>query len=127
MNKIKEIRKLRGITQKELTAILNVQRQTLSRYETGAIPLTDETIVILARHFGVTSDYLLGISNEGGGLAKQKPEEKYACLTDEETTLIKALRRVDPDGINGVADILTDYVSAVNSSIEKLIKRAKGG
>ena len=60
MNRIKELRKARGITQDELTGILNVQRATLSKYETGFIPLTADTISILTEYFNVTSDYLLG-------------------------------------------------------------------
>jgi len=64
MNRIKELRKSRGLTQEELTKVLNVQRQTLSKYETGSIPLTDDTIKALTDFFDITADYLLGHTDD---------------------------------------------------------------
>jgi len=37
-----------------------VKRSAVSKYESGSIPLTDETILTLADRFGVSTDYLLG-------------------------------------------------------------------
>jgi transcriptional regulator with XRE-family HTH domain len=64
MNKIKELRKIKRINQEDLCNILNVTRQNISRYENGIIPLTESTILLLADYFNVTTDYLLGRSDE---------------------------------------------------------------
>ena len=64
MNRIKDLRKQQNISQDELSETLNVQRATISRYETGTIPLTADTIIRLAQHFKVTTDYLLCNSND---------------------------------------------------------------
>ena len=63
MNRIKELRTSRGLTQEDLCAVLNVQRSALSKYETGAIPLTDSAVTKLADYFNVTTDYLLNRSD----------------------------------------------------------------
>jgi len=62
MNKIKELRKEKGITQEELANMLHLKRSVISKYENGNIPLTDGLIIELSRLFNVTSDYILGNS-----------------------------------------------------------------
>ena len=44
MNRIKQLRTERGWTQEELGEKLNVKRAAISKYESGRIPLTDDTI-----------------------------------------------------------------------------------
>lgn len=60
MNRIKELRKRDGINQGELAEVLCVKRSAVSKYETGATPLTDETIIRLAKYFDVSTDRVLG-------------------------------------------------------------------
>ena len=64
MNRIKELRKAQKINQESLASILNVSRATISKYETRFIPLTDETISLLTDYFNVSSDYLLGRTDD---------------------------------------------------------------
>ena len=57
--KITELRKKKGISQEELAEILNVSRQTISRWEVG-IALPDAVnLVQLSKVFDVSTDYLL--------------------------------------------------------------------
>ena len=39
-------------------------QNTYSQYETGTIALSAETAVKLAKYYGVSVDYLLGVTNE---------------------------------------------------------------
>ena len=64
MNKIKELRLERGWKQDELGKMLNVKRAAISKYENEHIPLTAETISILCDIFGVSSDYIIGRTEE---------------------------------------------------------------
>ena len=59
MNRIKELRKKKGVTQIQLCKIINVAQPTLSGYETGNFQPENETLFKLADFFGVTVDYLL--------------------------------------------------------------------
>ena len=57
--KIRTLRKLKGMSQEELAEQVNISRQAVSRWEIGiALPDADN-IVQLSKLFGVTTDYLL--------------------------------------------------------------------
>lgn len=57
--KIAFCRKTLGISQEELAALLNISRQAVSRWETGAAMPDTEKIIQLSRVFHVSTDYLL--------------------------------------------------------------------
>lgn len=59
MNRIKQLRENAGWTQDELADHLNVQRATVSKYETGFTSLTEETLKKLAKIFSVSIDFIL--------------------------------------------------------------------
>lgn len=60
MNRLKELRKARGITQDELGEILGVQKAAVCKYETGRVALPSHVLLRLVDYFGVPSDYILG-------------------------------------------------------------------
>lgn len=62
-NRLISLRKERELTQAELAKSVNLQRSTLSGYETEGKEPTYETLCTLANFFGVTTDYLLGVSS----------------------------------------------------------------
>lgn len=62
MIKLYELRKEREISQDEIAKILNVTRQSYSRYERGEHELGYEALNKLANFFDVSIDYLLGYS-----------------------------------------------------------------
>ncbi|MEG0900365.1 MAG: XRE family transcriptional regulator [Oscillospiraceae bacterium] len=64
MNRIKELRQTKGWNQSDLGEKLQVQKSAVSKYETGKIPLTDETITKLSKIFEVSADYLLGNTSQ---------------------------------------------------------------
>ena len=57
--KIALCRKKAGLSQEELAARLNLSRQAVSRWETGAAAPDLEKVAELSKLFGVTTDYLL--------------------------------------------------------------------
>jgi len=60
MNRLKSLREQAGMTQTQLGKLLNVKDAAVSKYESGKIPLTDETLLRLSKIFNVSVDYLLG-------------------------------------------------------------------
>ena len=64
MNRIKQLREEHNMTQQELSVILNVQGAAISKYENGKIPLTIDTIEKLSTYFNVSTDYLLGRTDQ---------------------------------------------------------------
>ena len=57
--KLQMLRKARGWSQEELAQQINVSRQALSKWESGAAVADTENVIALSRLFGVTTDYLL--------------------------------------------------------------------
>lgn len=57
---LKELRKNKGITQEELSKLLNISRGAYAKYETGANIPPAPNIKKLADFYGVSADYLLG-------------------------------------------------------------------
>lgn len=62
-NRLISLRKERDMTQSDLAKAINKQRSTISGYETEGKEPDQETFCFIAQYFGVTTDYLLGISN----------------------------------------------------------------
>ncbi len=60
MNRLRELRRQRGITMKELGNAFGLAESTISQYETGKRQPDNETLVKFAEYFHVTVDYLLG-------------------------------------------------------------------
>lgn len=58
------LRKENDMTQEDLARLIQKKRSTVSGYETEGKEPDLETVCFLARHFGVTTDYLLGYSDE---------------------------------------------------------------
>lgn len=62
-NRVRELRKERGMLQDELASKLNVSQQTISRIEKGDNSLPADILVDLAKFFGVSVDYILCLSH----------------------------------------------------------------
>ena len=59
-NRIRELRKAKNMTLKDLGKILGVAESTVSQYETGKRQPDNETLLMLGEFFGVPVGYLLG-------------------------------------------------------------------
>ena len=86
VNRIRELRLLKGMQQEDLARLLSVTRVSISRYETGAHDIDSETILRLCEIFDCSADYLLGRS------PLPSPE-----LTPEEEDLLLSWRRATPE------------------------------
>lgn len=69
--KIKEARKSRGMSQKELADALGLTRSTVSMWEIGASYPSAPQIIAVCRLLGVSSDYLLSLDED-----ETKPQEQ---------------------------------------------------
>ncbi len=61
-DRIREQRKQMGITQGELAKRIGGGIRTINDYERGARQPSYERLLMLARLFGVSTDYLLGVN-----------------------------------------------------------------
>ena len=62
-DKLRKLRKDKGLTQKELAAIINVSTSAVSQYERNVSAPRRENLILLAKYFGVTVAYLEGTTS----------------------------------------------------------------
>lgn len=69
--RIRDLREDHDLTQKEVAKILSCSQQVYSNYELGQRDIPTDILIKLSRLYGVTTDYILGLSNDPG--RKSKP------------------------------------------------------
>ena len=60
--KIRELREDNRYTQKTIAGILNIGQRTYSDYESGRTRIPVESLIILAKYYNVSMDYICGVS-----------------------------------------------------------------
>ena len=63
IKRIRDLREMNNLTQKEIAKYLNVSQATYARYETGEIKIDIDSIIKLTKLYKVSSDYILGLTN----------------------------------------------------------------
>ena len=63
-DRVYQLRKQAGLTQGELGKILGLSDKSVSVLESGQRSTTIEKLVLLAEYFQVSTDYLLGITDD---------------------------------------------------------------
>lgn len=63
MNRIRELRRSKGLSQRELGNAIGTAQQTISRLEVGNYSPPVDLIINMAEYFDVSIDYLLGLSD----------------------------------------------------------------
>lgn len=64
MNRIKQLREERNMSQVRLSIELGVSQETISAYEKGKHYPSTQSLIKLSDIFGVSCDYILGLSEE---------------------------------------------------------------
>lgn len=62
--RIRDLRIDRGLTQAQVAEVLHVSQNTYSQYEIGTTRYPLDVVVQLAEFYGVSVDYLVGITDE---------------------------------------------------------------
>lgn len=83
IGRIKEIRKDRGYSQKDIAKVLHTTQQQYSRYELGIQILPVEKLIILADFYKTSTDYLLGRTDEREPYSKSILLEKEKILVQQ--------------------------------------------
>ncbi len=108
MNNIKELRKTKNLTQKELADLLNTDQTTVSKWELDRALPTTANLLSLSEIFEVSIDYVLGKSKY------YYPENvgKNNFYTAEEREIIGDYRKLTPALQKTVRDTIKTFVKA---------------
>lgn len=74
------LRKEYGLTQQELADRLGLAQSAIGMYETGKREPDHDTTAKIAKYFGVTTDYMLGISEKQ--ITQEERDRSFATLKE---------------------------------------------
>lgn len=94
-------RKAKKMTQKDVADILGIDRTTYGKYETGDSNPPTSTIAELCSIFQVSSDYLLGLSND-----PTYPNKKSVSEDKRVAEFYEILGRLSSNGKDKALDII---------------------
>lgn len=62
--RLRDIREDNDMTQAQIAQILNIQQTQYSRYERGAVQMSIDKYIVLAKYYNISLDYITGIIDE---------------------------------------------------------------
>lgn len=66
LRRIRELREDNDLSQTQIAKLLNVEQRTYSDYESGRIRIPLDSMMILAKYYDVSMDYICGLTKEQG-------------------------------------------------------------
>ncbi len=87
--RLRDLRKEKNCTQRQLAEILGLTANSVCEWEKSRSEPSIETITHLAQYFNVSTDYLLGRTDDFG-----TPVSLHQDLTDEEQSFLDLFRRL---------------------------------
>ncbi|MDO5540937.1 MAG: helix-turn-helix transcriptional regulator [Eubacteriales bacterium] len=106
MNRIKELRIEKHITQVRLSIDLEVSQEAISAYEVGKHYPSAKSLIKLREIFNVSIDYILGLSDQ------RCPVVRADDLKPEEADIVQAYRRLDDAGRERLLSYMQGYLDA---------------
>lgn len=73
--RIRSLRIDRGLTQEAVAEVLHVKQNTYSQYEIGVLNYPLDVVVRLAEYYGVSVDYLVGLTSEMTPYSRRQREK----------------------------------------------------
>lgn len=107
MNRLKELRKEKKLTQEELAKILGISKRTLAYWEKGESQIKTEKAEKLADFFGVNTAYLLGYSDFPARNIRELLTHEVKALKEYEVVRVGGRNFISE---NQVLNIIDKYV-----------------
>lgn len=125
MNRIREVRDAKGLSQKQVAIEVGVKSPSVSHWESGKTKPKQENYIALARLFNVSVDYLMGADSL---INDEDPQHEAAQLSDNATeprAICQDEKRGDiaADDLEGeiahiapsAMDVLSQFIRLMNS------------
>ncbi len=92
-DRIKNIRKEAGLTQKEFAEKLGIKQNTVACYEMGKIGISDSVIFSICREFNISENWI-----------RNGVEPKYTIKNDDYTKISVEIDKKDPKARQAIID-----------------------
>ena len=93
LSRLRELLSESGKMQKDICSDLHITKQRLSNWKTGYSEPNFDDLLMLAQYFDVSTDYLLGLSDELGA-----PVSSSTTLPADEKELLDLYRQLNYEG-----------------------------
>ena len=113
MNRIRELREEKKITQIRLSIELEVSQETISAYEMEKYYPSVKSLIKLQNIFGVSIDYILGLTED------RYPTAQRSDLSQDEQSLLHAYRQLDASGKSQIRAYLEGFLASRAYTIDK--------
>ena len=104
-NRIRELREERGMNQDALAGLVGVSQQKISKVERNTESLGIDLLIEISDYFGVTTDYLLCLSDEKRGTAQDR---RVRQKMDEHAALIAAYEALNEENRRMARKMMTN-------------------
>ena len=83
ISRLRDLREDADLTQTQVAAVLHMSQTGYSKYETGENDIPTQVLIRLARFYGTSTDYLLGLTDRRDPLErKEAPVNQYPRIRD---------------------------------------------
>jgi len=106
--RLRILRRDRNLSKRELVTLLPINYSTYANYESGFREPNSEVLQMLARHFCVSIDYLMGVTEN------RRRADDIAILTDTEHEHVLRYRQLDTHGKDLVEVVMDKELERVN-------------
>lgn len=117
-DRLKELREEKGYTQLDVSRHIGVPKTTYANYEQGRREVSNDMLAKIASLYGVTTDYLLGLSNRRAPVSGQDGWQDIGDLTND-VHLEKQFRILGADIIKLNAELLQRGIT--REELERLL------
>lgn len=114
-NRLRALRKEKGKTLQEVADSLGMSKSNLSELETGEHGCTNSTLTLLAQYYNVSTDYLLGKTDN--------PNARIVSVADSDGSITK----IEYELLDKVKGLTIDDFIKINEYIDFLKSKNKGG
>lgn len=64
MYRLKDLREDRDLSQAQIAKVIKTTQQQYSKIETGRADISGEKLILLAKYYNVSADYILGLTKD---------------------------------------------------------------
>ena len=107
-DRIKDLREDNDKTQQELADYLCTSSQHYGKYELGHAEIPFERAIALAKYYGVSLDYIAGLTNNKYGLS-------YNDLKPEQQRVMNILDSLSNSELNEVTELLQSLLNIIKN------------
>lgn len=94
------------VSQEELAKAIGVSREIIQHWERGSRHIKADHLCMLAKHFGVSADWLLGLSVPLSGDPVKRAAEEYTGLTSDAVQFLHNYKKEYPGRSKVFSDVL---------------------